>query len=832
MLQNFINPKDPIFLFSVLLFIILVFPVLFGKFKLPSLIGLIVAGIIVGPNAFGVVEKTLAIDILSKIGLLYIMFLAGLEIDLFQIKNKINDTIVFGIATFLIPLVMGILVGFYILKLNMVTSVLLASMFSSHTLLTYPIVSKLGLVKNNGVISTIGGTIITNVLALLILAVIAGSAKNSSGIVYWIKFISLLAGYTLVVIFLIPKIGKMFFKTRKKDDSLEFIFVLFMVLLCSYLAYLSGLEPIIGAFLAGFIFNPLIPQNSVLMNRINFIGNSLFIPIFLISVGMLVDIKVLFSDVKTWIVSISMVAVAIVSKLLASFISQKILKWKKFESGISFGMSVNQAAATLAAVLVGYELKFFDESILTGTIMMISVTCFLGPIITDYYGKKLALSQESQNQEDVLKNLRIFVPLHNKNNIKDLMELAFVLYKKYSTESIYPANVVLDSFDTEERLLEAEKLLSFAVNESVAANINVTPVTRVDQNISNGILKATRDLRVNCIISGWDGDKSSITKIFGYVLDPIIENSSQLVIINKIVHSFRSYNRIILVIPPMIERQRGYEEAFGVIKNIAEQLQTSMVLVTSEETVKTNSKIINKIKNTFLQSIVRVQSWKSITDILDEQIKESDIIILLSARITKPAWQPMLNKLPGIISKRYTKNNVMIIFPSEEKVNSQFLTSDEQSMDFLYKIINRENIYFNIHKNHISDVFKVIFAKRFRHDKKTYKYLVTTLTDLYHNEPIQVLEDVVFIHIHLKEIKEFIIYVVTDKNGFAIPNLQNKVKTIIILLNSTERSHESHLYLLKDIASTVRTEGLLEALTTSNNIKEFENNFTNFNSTK
>ena len=332
MLQNFINPKDPIFLFSVLLFIILVFPVLFGKFKLPSLIGLIVAGIIVGPNAFGVVEKTLAIDILSKIGLLYIMFLAGLEIDLFQIKNKINDTIVFGIATFLIPLVMGILVGFYILKLNMVTSVLLASMFSSHTLLTYPIVSKLGLVKNNGVISTIGGTIITNVLALLILAVIAGSAKNSSGIVYWIKFISLLAGYTLVVIFLIPKIGKMFFKTRKKDDSLEFIFVLFMVLLCSYLAYLSGLEPIIGAFLAGFIFNPLIPQNSVLMNRINFIGNSLFIPIFLISVGMLVDIKVLFSDVKTWIVSISMVAVAIVSKLLASFISQKILKWKKFES--------------------------------------------------------------------------------------------------------------------------------------------------------------------------------------------------------------------------------------------------------------------------------------------------------------------------------------------------------------------------------------------------------------------------------------------------------------------------------------------------------------------
>ena len=386
------------------------------------------------------------------------------------------------------------------------------------------------------------------------------------------------------------------------------------------------------------------------------------------------------------------------------------------------------------------------------------------------------------------KNLIILVPLHNKNNIKDLMELAFVLYKKYSTESIYPANVVLDSFDTEERLLEAEKLLSFAVNESVAANINVTPVTRVDQNISNGILKATRDLRVNCIISGWDGDKSSITKIFGYVLDPIIENSSQLVIINKIVHSFRSYNRIILVIPPMIERQRGYEEAFGVIKNIAEQLQTSMVLVTSEETVKTNSKIINKIKNTFLQSIVRVQSWKSITDILDEQIKESDIIILLSARITKPAWQPMLNKLPGIISKRYTKNNVMIIFPSEEKVNSQFLTSDEQSMDFLYKIINRENIYFNIHKNHISDVFKVIFAKRFRHDKKTYKYLVTTLTDLYHNEPIQVLEDVVFIHIHLKEIKEFIIYVVTDKNGFAIPNLQNKVKTIIILLNSTEKS--------------------------------------------
>jgi len=831
MLQNLIKPNDPVFVFSVLLFIILIFPLLFTKLRLPSIIGLIVAGVLIGPNSFGIIEKNAAIDLLSKIGLLYIMFLAGLEIDLFQVKNRINNTIVFGILTFLIPLIMGIIVGFFILKMNLVTSVLLASMFSSHTLLTYPIISKLGLLKNNSVTATIGGTIITDVLALFILAVIAGSVKNESGTIYWIKFAIFLIIYIAAVAFLIPYIGKLFFKSHQKDDATEYIFVLFIVLLCSYLAYIAGLEPIIGAFLAGLILNSLIPQKSVLMNRINFIGNTIFIPMFLISVGMLVDIKILFSDSKAWIVSISMIIVALLSKLLASVFSQKILKWKKYEAGVSYGMSVNQAAATLAAVLVGYELKFFDEAVLTGTIMMISVTCFVGPLVTDFFGKKVALSQEGDHLEDTLKNLRILVPISNKKNIKDLMEISFILYKKYSTNSIYPTNIVIDSFDVEHNLLEAEKLVSLAVVESVAANINVTPITRVDLNIPSGVLKASRDLRANCIIAGWDGSKSSITRIFSHIIDPMIENSVQLIIINKIIHSYRSFNRIVMLVPPLIERQKGYEELFGVVKNIGEQLQASITLVASEETIVKSEKIIQKTKNTLLNSIVMIKVWKELTNTLDPIIKESDILVLLSARITRPAWQPLLNKLPGIISKKYPKNNIMVMFPSEERWETSPIP-ENKNMEYLYKILKKEDIYFNLSKYKIFDAFKYILSKKFGSQSDTLKNLATMLTDIFNNEPVQLLEDVVLVHAHISEISDYVIYVGVNNAGFNIPTLQGKIKVIIILLNSVERSPEHHLDLLKEIVTVVRSEGFLDSLKSSSSLKEFEKKLKTFKEKK
>ena len=446
---NLFGITDPILIFTIILFIVLVFPAIFNKIKLPGIVGLIVAGIIIGPNTFGILENGDAINLISKVGILYIMFLAGLEVDIFQIKKNIPSSITFGLLTFFIPLIMGTLVGLFVLKLSVASSILLAGMFSTHTLLSYSIVSKLGLVNNSGATAAIGGTIITDTLAMLVLAIITAPSNEKNDILFWIKFFLFLAIYTLAVISLVPLIGRWFFKTLAKNETVEYIFVLFIVLTCSCLAPLAGLEPIIGAFLAGLILNSLIPKKSALMNRIDFIGNSLFIPIFLISVGMLVDLKILFANPKTWLVSLTMIIVALTSKFLAAFFSGKILKWSKNEIGLVYGMSVNHVAATLAVVLIGYDFGFFDDSILAGTIIIITITCFIGPIITEYFGKKIVLSEDRPIEERNEQNLRILVPIYNKNHIKDLMELSFILSKNYSTESIYPINIVMDDFNVE-----------------------------------------------------------------------------------------------------------------------------------------------------------------------------------------------------------------------------------------------------------------------------------------------------------------------------------------------------------------------------------------------
>lgn len=821
---NLFKITDPILIFSIILFIILVFPTIFNKIKLPGIVGLIVAGIIIGPNSFGILENGDAINLISKVGILYIMFLAGLEVDIFQIKKNISNSVTFGLLTFFIPLIIGTLAAYFILKMNIFSSILLASMFSSHTLLTFPIISKLGLAKKSSVAAGIGGTIITDTLAMLTLAIITGTARGESGVIFWVKFSVFLILYAIASLFLVPAIGKWFFKAHAKNEIIEYIFVLFIVLTCGYFAHIAGLESIIGAFLAGLILNSLIPKRSALMNRIEFIGNSLFIPIFLISVGMLVNVKILFVDPKTWIVSLVMIVVALISKILAAIFSGKLLKWTINDIGLIFGMTVNQAAATLAAVLVGRQLNFFDESVLSGTIMMIAVTCFVGPIITEYFGKKAVLSEDKPFEERGGQNLRILVPIYNKNHIKDLMELSFILSKKYSTESIYPINIVMDEFNVEKKIIESEKLLARAVVKSVAANISVTPVTRVDMNVGAGIMKAIRDLRISCVIAGWDGKEKSLGKVFGYNIDPIVENSAQLLIINKIVTSYAASSRIVLLVPPFVEKQDGSEEIFNIISNIGAQFKTKILIVAQEDTLNGFSSLISYLSKKIEIDTLSINVWKNVDQFLENIVKKDDILALFSARIMRPAWQPFLNKLPGILSKKFITNNIMILYPSEEKWYSRELETPINS-EFLFHFIENRDFYFNLNNLSVKNAFNYILKEKFGKTPETLNDLSGILTEITLKEPLALLPGVILVHSHVSQIEEHIIYVGVNRSGFDIPNIPEKINIVIVLLTSTNQPPEYHLNLLKEIVQLLKTDNFIESLNKSSSFKEFEKYF-------
>lgn len=347
--------KNPVLLFSLILFIILFAPIVLNKLRIPHLIGLIIAGAIIGPNGLNLIARDMSIILFGTVGLQYIMFLAGLEIDLADFKKNSGKSLVFGLLTFLIPMALGTFAGLYVLHFSWATSILLASMFASHTLIAYPIISKLGVSKNRAVNITVGGTMITDTLALLVLAVIAGMQTGEINQEFWIRLGVSVIVFGLVVMLLFPIIGRWFFK-RFDDNISQYIFVLAMVFLGCTLAELAGIEAIIGAFLAGLSLNRLIPHTSPLMNRIEFVGNALFIPFFLIGVGMLVDYKAFIKDWKTIEVAGIMTFVAILGKYLPALITQKIFGFSKDERRLIFGLSNAQAAATLAAVLVGFNI--------------------------------------------------------------------------------------------------------------------------------------------------------------------------------------------------------------------------------------------------------------------------------------------------------------------------------------------------------------------------------------------------------------------------------------------------------------------------------------------
>ena len=346
---------NPVLIFSVILFIILLAPILLHRLKIPDLIGLIIAGALIGPNGFEIMARDSSIELFGTVGLLYIMFIAGLEIDMADLKKNYGKTLVFGLYTFLIPMVLGTITGVYLLGFSWITSTLLASMYASHTLITYPIVSKYGITKNRAVSMAIGGTVITCILSLLVLAVVVGMSTGEINQQFWVKLGVSSAVFMAIVMIGFPILGRWFFK-RYEDNVGQYIFVLALVFLASFLAESAGLEAIIGAFLTGLSLNRLIPNTSALMNRIDFVGNAIFIPFFLIGVGMLVDISTFTSGWSALLVAVVMTVVATGTKFIAARLTEKSFKLTKDEGRLLFGLSNAQAAATLAAVLIGYNL--------------------------------------------------------------------------------------------------------------------------------------------------------------------------------------------------------------------------------------------------------------------------------------------------------------------------------------------------------------------------------------------------------------------------------------------------------------------------------------------
>lgn len=673
---NFKLPwTNPVLVFSSILFIILFAPLLLNKIKIPHLIGLIIAGALIGPNGFNLLLRDSSVVLFGTVGLLYIMFLAGLEINLADFKKNSSKSIVFGMYTFVIPMVLGTLSGLYILGFGMATSVLLASMFASHTLIAYPIISKLGITKNKAVNITVGGTMITDTLALLVLAVVVGMSTGEMTGDFWLRlFISLLI-FASIVVFVFPMLARWFFK--KSDDNIsQYIFVLALVFLGAFLAEAAGIEGIIGAFLAGLALNKLVPHTSPLMNRIEFVGNALFIPFFLIGVGMLIDCRVFISDFETIKVAIVMTLVATLAKFLAAYFTQKTFNFSVAQRNVIFGLSNAQAAATLAAVLVGYKviigenpdgtpIRLLGDSILNGTILMILVTCTIASFVAQRGGAILALEEEKQSAEekdaDKLED-KILIPVNYPENIEELVNFGVTIKSKSTKNSLLALNIIPSDVTDETKEKHAKKLMEKATKAAAATDNILTELIRYDSNLINGISNAAKENKATDIILGLHKQHSISDSILGNLTEGILSKIQVTAFIYQSIQPLDTIGKYVILIPKNAEKELGFVHWLLRVWNIGRNTGAKLVFFAHRDVLEYLREVQKKFS--IEAQFNEFPDWEDFL-ILSREVKDNDALMVIMSRKNGESFNPVMQKLPKYLRKYFSKNNFILVYPPQ-----------------------------------------------------------------------------------------------------------------------------------------------------------------------
>lgn len=655
---------DPVLVFAIILFVILLAPLVLNKFRIPGIVGLILAGVALGPHGFHILERDNAIILFGTVGVLYIMFLAGLEIDLFDFNVNKVKSIFFGLTTFSIPISIGIFVCHHFLSFSWLASILTSSTFSSNTLISFPIASRLGITKNRAVNIAVGGTMITDILALLVLAVITAYVKGNFDSQFFSKIFISFFIFSFIIIWGYPRIGRWFFRNANFGGISQYTFVIAMVFLAGAMAKAAGVEPIIGSFLAGLSLNRLIPRTSSLMNRLEFVGNALFIPFFLISVGMLVDLRIFFKGEVALIIAASMTILGIFGKWIPAFLTQIIFGFSSIERKVLFGLTTAHAAATLAVVKEGYELGVINDYVLNGSIVMILISCLTSSFVVEKSGRKLAIIENENTPTISEVNDRILVPISNPDNFEYLIDFANLIKDPKSKEPIYPLSVVADGEGSENKVLKSNLMLEKITKYAVASDKPVQVITRVNLNVAKGIVGAVKDLLITEIVIGWNTLASATEFIFGGVVDNLLKITEKMILLGKFSQPINTIKRIVLVVPPKAEYEIGYGRWLNTIVTLAKQKGSSIQIFSNQDTFQQIAYYLKKNRINIPFKYTLFEEWDDFL-ILSREVQKDDLFVIISARINSISHIPALENIPKRIIKHFDSISCVLIYPEQ-----------------------------------------------------------------------------------------------------------------------------------------------------------------------
>lgn len=658
--------QEPMLVFTIILLVVLLSPLLLKKTGIPDIIGLILAGVVIGPHGLNILSEDFGLNSVFGIsGLLYLMFLAGLEVNLREFMQNKKEGIVFGLLTFVFPFVFGFAYFYYFTDIGIYGTLFISIMLASHTLISYPILGKLGITGERISTVIISATIIADTMVLIVLGVLSESIREELSFLFWMEIIASFAIFFFFVFFLLPKAARWFFKNQENDRSMQYIFVLVSIFISSSFAELLHIEPIIGAFFAGLSLNRLIVRTSVLMNRIIFIGNTLFIPFFLITVGMFVDIHMIIGSLEGLIFLTILILLAISSKYVAAFITQKLFRFSTDERHLMFGLSTARAASAIAVVVVGYNFEIIDEMILNNTVLLILFSSLVSSLVTQRSGRAIAEKVRHESAGEPASKERIMVSIGNPATIEHLVEFSLLVKDPKSEEPIYPITVVPDGDKATEQNIENKKLLEKALIHASASDKDARLITRIDLNVVDGLVRSIKELEINKIILGWHGRNKPGDYLFGTVLERLLKKSEKMVLVSRLNNPLELAESLHVIVPVDAQFEKGFAEMVRTVIHFEQHANTPLHFYGTKDTINA---VQEEIKRQNVKTPVKYRTTDitmSFFEELDKNTNEHDLIVFVKARRKSISHSHMMNRYPRVINRYFNDRDIVIIYPEQ-----------------------------------------------------------------------------------------------------------------------------------------------------------------------
>lgn len=664
----------PVEIFLLVLLIILVCPIIFRRIGIPQIVGLIIAGVIIGPYGLNILARDASFEIFGQVGILYIMFMAAVEINMFHLQKNLTKGVGFGLITFLIPTLFGIFGSRLAFGASWSTCTLISTMYAAHTLIAYPIVSRFGLQNSKPAVIAVCSTIVTVLLALLVLAGVVDAADAGGFRFYrFINLIWLMIAYAIGMGLFIHYFTKYFFR-KISDQVTQFIYVLAIVFLSSLMASIIGLEAILGAFYAGLALNRFIPDRSGLMSRLKFVGNAIFIPYFLIGVGMLINVNVIFQSWNVGWVAINMIVVAMAAKWISAFCASRLFGFTRSGRQLMFGLTSGKAAATIAAALIGFQHGLLTEDMLNGAVLMILVSCIVASVSTQNAAKKMRIElteEEFKKDSETTPGefARQLVAVSNPVTAENLMKLALLMRHRKNRNPV-TALFVRNSDDTS-RIQAGRNSLEIAVAAAQAIDIEVNDVERYDINVVAGVTNEAKQNHSTDIMIGLHRRSNIVDSFFGTMTEQLLNATNRMVVISRCFTSVDTLARLLVLVPDKAEYETGFQTWVERLSNLASQLAAKIIFISNETTSSFIRNIIISEGFAIRHEYRALNTWDDFI-LHSQDITEDDIFIIIGARKGSVSHSSDVDALPSHLQKHHSKDNLILIYPEQFGGGSTF----------------------------------------------------------------------------------------------------------------------------------------------------------------